>query len=64
MYLLIIHIGPTLSNGHKRIDNIFFLHIQELVADSSAHHSSEMVSLQELHGVYWDKYFTFLAAFR
>jgi hypothetical protein len=49
-----------LSNDHKN-DNIFFLHIQELVADSSAHYLSEMVSLQELHGVYRDKYFTFLA---
>jgi hypothetical protein len=63
MYLLLVHIRPTPSNVHKKINNIFFLHIQELVADSSVHHSSEMVSLQELHGVYRDKYFTFLAAF-
>jgi hypothetical protein len=64
MYLLLIYIGPTSSNYHKRIDNIFFLHIQDLAADSSSHYSSEMVRLQELHGVYRDKYFTFLAAFR
>jgi hypothetical protein len=27
--LLLILIRPTLSNDHKRIDNILFLHIQE-----------------------------------
>jgi hypothetical protein len=26
---LLAHIGPTPSNGHKTIDNIFFLHMQE-----------------------------------